>query len=331
MKFMELKKSLQEENCTNIFLFEGEDEYFKQLGENLLKDKYLTEPCLNFTSFSGDTLKGNELKNFVNACESFPFMSDKRVIKVVDFYPTEKDFETYLKPLFENFPSTTILMIFNTLSTKGKSTKLKEKKGVTFVDCSHADEQTILKWIFITFKKAGVVIDDDASDMLMRYCLFDMSKIYNETQKLISFGLENGSVSPKDVDDLVYKDSEYKIYEMTNAISKKRYEKFLEILNDLKQKGYDDISLLNSITSYFKTLFEVGELSRVNSHAQVCSILSMKDYALTKNKEQCETFQKGGLENFYFYGVELLSNIKQGRLSADSGLKLMISRIFADR
>lgn len=40
--------------------------------------------------------------SLVRAAESFPFLSEKRLVKAVDFYPTEKEYESYLKSYFEN-------------------------------------------------------------------------------------------------------------------------------------------------------------------------------------------------------------------------------------
>ena len=49
MKFVMFKKSL-EEGVSPIYLFDGE-EYFKERGEDMLKERYLSEPSLNYTSF----------------------------------------------------------------------------------------------------------------------------------------------------------------------------------------------------------------------------------------------------------------------------------------
>lgn len=57
MKFIMFKGSL-EEGVAPIYLFDGEEEYFKRRGEEMLKQKYLTEPSLNYSIFDGAELKG---------------------------------------------------------------------------------------------------------------------------------------------------------------------------------------------------------------------------------------------------------------------------------
>ena len=43
MKFVLFKKSL-EEGAAPVYLFDGEEEYFKERGEEMLKAKFLQEP-----------------------------------------------------------------------------------------------------------------------------------------------------------------------------------------------------------------------------------------------------------------------------------------------
>ena len=82
MKFVLFKKSL-EEGAAPIYLFDGEEEYFKERGEEMLKQRFLGEPSLNYTSFQGEALKGSALTGLVAAAESFPFMVIWRTQKCV--------------------------------------------------------------------------------------------------------------------------------------------------------------------------------------------------------------------------------------------------------
>ena len=84
-------------------------------------------------------------KASVAAAQSFPFISQKRLVKVTDFYPTEKEYNAYLKSYFEDPQPTTVLLIVNSASPKGKGFDLKKAPNVTFVDCGRADEETIKK------------------------------------------------------------------------------------------------------------------------------------------------------------------------------------------
>lgn len=115
------------------------------------------------------------------------------------------------------------------------------------------------------------------------------------------------------VDEVVYPDSEYKIYELANALSRKNYSAYVKILSELSSKGFDEISLLNSLCYYFKGLYEVS-LSR-GSDREVAAALGIKEYAAKKNREQAAKFPKGELFRCYRDVYEAIGGIKCGELT----------------
>ena len=86
MKFTELKNDISD-GAKSIYLLEGDDAYFRIKGEEMIKSAFLQMPELNFSSFDGESLKGAQISALTSALESFPFMSEKRIIKVSGFYP----------------------------------------------------------------------------------------------------------------------------------------------------------------------------------------------------------------------------------------------------
>ena len=323
MKYTELKNSIAQ-GAQSIYLLEGDDAFFRSRGEEMIKSAFLTMPELNYASYEGESLKGANLSALTSAIQSFPFMAEKRVIKVTDFYPSESDYETHLKSLFENFPETSILIIVNQGQKKGTA-DLKRKKCITFVDCNKSDEETVVKWIYLTFKRAGVIADVATCTLISQYCLSDMARVSVEVNKLISYA-QGGKITNTDVDALVYKDAEYRIYEMTNAVARKNNSLFYSIAHDLLQKGSDEISLLNGLFSYFKNLLTI--VSSNKSDKDLATLLNMKEYGVKKSREQAESF---GEERLKFYVTALyskLSQIKCGEITPDSAFKLATAELF---
>ena len=177
-----------------VYLFDGEEEYFKERGEAMLRAKFLREPTLDFSLFRGETLHGGALADLVAAAQSFPFLSEKRIVKVTDFYPSEREYEQYLRRYLEDPPPSTILLIVNSVRPKGRPFDLKKAPGVTWVDCSRGDEETLLRWIFTRFKQAGVRADTECCERILHYCLSDMSRIAGEVEKLIAYA--GGAITP---------------------------------------------------------------------------------------------------------------------------------------
>lgn len=328
MKYVDFKKFTDENGAQPIYLFEGEEVYFREKGEALLRAKYLQEPTLDYAAFDGGALKGEKICAVTDAANCFPFVSERRIVQVSEFYPTEKEFEQYLADFFNNPPRDSILLITNSSKGKTGTAALAKKPNVTFVDCSRSDEETIKKWIYVTCKRAGLYADGVTCGKLASYCVYDMSRIAKETEKLIGYCEATGAQRLTDeiVDGLVYPDAEYKIFELANALSKKNYSAFMHIMKELSTRGFNETSLLSSLASYFKGLYEIS-ISK-GSDKEIATALGIKEYAAKKNREQAAKFTKAELLDCYNAVYGAISEIKCGELTAPSALKTVTARLF---
>ena len=333
MKYVDFKKFTDENGAMPIYLFEGEEGYFREKGEAMLKARFLQEPTLDYASFDGSTLKGEKIKAIAEALNCFPFVSEKRVVRVTEFYPSEKDFEFYLKELFENPPKDGLLMIVNAAKPKTTANQavLSKKPNVTYVDCARSDEETIKKWIYVTCKRAGVYADGITCGKLAGYCVFDMSRISKETEKLLTYCEVKGEnrLTDEIVELLVYPDSDYKIYELANAVARKNYSAFIKISKDLSEQGYNENSLLSALASYFKGLYETS-LCR-GSDREVAATLGIKEYAAKKNREQASKFTKDELFSLYETVYGAVNGMRGGSLSPDGAMKSVTMKLFFEK
>lgn len=322
MKFTALKNDIQD-GARSIYLLEGDDAYFRIKGEEMIKSAFVQMPELNFTAFEGEALKGSSLSQLIAAVESVPFMSEKRLVKVTEFHPGDADFEKYLKKTFENFPPETILLIVNSEGKKG--TELKRKPYVTYVDCNRADEETVTKWIYVTLRNAKISASVELCALIAGYCRCNMSRVALEVEKLTHYKKE-GVLTREEADALVYKDSDYRIYEMTNAVSRRDFDTFCTIEAELCRKAGDETSVLSGLFSYFKNLLTL--ISSDGSDKQLSEILNMKEYGVKKSREQARAIGKDRLKGLVFAIYSALADIKCGNLTPESALRTVNGKIF---
>lgn len=328
MKYVDFRKYTDENGAQPIYLFEGEEVYFREKGEALLKARFLQEPTLDYATFDGGSLKGDKIKALVDAVNCFPFVSEKRVVRVSEFYPADKDFDFYLKDLFDNPPRDAILLIVNSSKGKSGTAALAKKTNVTYVDCARSDEETIKKWIYGTCKRAGVYADGVTCGKLANYCVYDMARIAQETEKLLGYCVAVGEQRLTDelIDELVYPDAEYKIYELANALARKNYSTYMRVIKDLSTRGFNETSLLSSLASYFKGLYETSLCK--GSDQDVATALGIKEYAARKNREQAAKFGKELLLELYNATYGAISAIKCGEITPASALKTVTAKLF---
>lgn len=322
MKYTELKNSIAE-GAKSVYLLEGDDAYFREKGEALIKSAFLSMPELNYSSFDGETLRGGGLSELKSALENYPFMAEKRIVKVSEFYPSESDYETHIKKLFDNFPPTSILIIVNTCLKKGVD--LKRKSIVTYVDCNRADAETVSRWVYITLRRAGVETSVGCADKIAEYCLCDMARVAVETEKIIAYK-PDGALTEKDVDEIIYKDADYKIYELTNAVSRNDYTKFCEIVAELIQKVGDEMFILNGLLNYFRNLTIISTSGE--GDAYLAKLLKMKEFGVKKSREQAARMSRKKLEDLTNYVYTKISEVKSGRLTLQNALKTVQNAIF---
>ena len=313
MKFRDLKKSLAE-NLQAVYLIEGEDAFLRENALRLIKERGLQEPDLNLTNLSGQEIK-QDPELFLTAVQSYPFMSDKRYVVVRDYNPTATELKNkIIKRVFQEPIDTSVIVIINS----EKCEALKKLELVTVVDCNKADAPLITSFIRNKALKSGVVVSNEAINLLLEYCSMDLTRINSELEKLLSFVGENAEISKEQVELLVNKDTDFEVYEFTEAVATKNFDKSFEILSELAQKSQDKQRLFISIYYHFRRLLHAC-LSK-GTIKELAESLSVKEFVAKKAREQASKFKAKRLKQIcdklsYYDGA-----FKSGEISVDTAL-----------
>lgn len=325
MKFVQLAKSLKE-GLAPVYVVEGEETYFRDHAvESIRAACAISNPMLNDARYEGETLKGEGIAALVRALGTLPFLDGRRLVRACEFYPTEREWETYLKAYCADPCPTTVFVIVNS-GKKANTANLSRKGGVVYVDCSREDEETLARWVFGVARRRGLQMDADAAQLLVRYCAQDAARMKLETEKLAYVLGENGTVTRAAVEEYVAKDVEYKIYELTQAASRRSFAQFAQILSDMLAKGSDEYAVLAALTSHFRTLCEVSASDR--SDAELAKILGSKPFAVQKNRETASRLGSARVRALYERLYALSSGAKGGVYAKTGALFSAIAEIF---
>jgi DNA polymerase-3 subunit delta len=206
---------------------------------------------------------------------------------------------------------------------------LKKLSGLCVVDCNRADAGTLVRWVKGECSNNGVTIEAETAKLIVDYCLSDMTRIENETKKLCSYVGENGEIVKETIELLVARDTEYKIYEMTDYIAKRKFDLAISVIKDMMSKGETSQRILVAVYNYYRRLLHsaISDMSLT----ELAEVFGIKEFAAKKTKEQASLFKKRALKS----AVDGLSDadykIKSGVADADEQMWLTIFKIMTDR
>ena len=179
MKFTQLAKSLKE-GLAPVYVIEGEEAYFRDSAVAAIRSACaLQNPMLNDARYEGENLKGEGLAALVRDLWTLPFLDGRRLVRACEFYPTEREWEGVLKAYCAAPCPSTVFLIVNG-GKKAGAAQLSRKAGVVYVDCSREDEETLSRWLFGVARRAGLVMDADAAQLMVRYCARDAARMKAE-------------------------------------------------------------------------------------------------------------------------------------------------------
>ena len=162
MNYKKIIECIKKNEIENIYLFYGEENY---LIDNVLKKlrARLIEPSLE--QFNFITIEGKEIsyKNIINACETLPFMAEKRLIYVngLDIFQAKselfsKEQENKFIEYIAKIPKSTTIVFYGNSSVDGRKRITKEiKKYGVIVEFTKLKEYEFDRWIKSIFKAFG--------------------------------------------------------------------------------------------------------------------------------------------------------------------------------
>lgn len=323
MRIEELKKSLAEK-VYPAYIIDGDDAYLRELAVKQIKQKCLGDNDIDFCVFDGATVK-NDPDSLVSALMQYPFLSEKRIVLVRDYAPTAADLKNKgLSAYFANPSDTSVLITVNVTPCEN----LRKIACAERVDCSKASPAVVARYVTVTLKRQGIAVSEENARILGEYCLFDMTRVYGETEKLAAYCYGKTEATKADIDAVVIRDTDYRIYEMTEKLAQKNADGALEILNDMLSKNADPQKLFTSVYYYFRRLFFCAVSNK--SYAELSKDLGIKEYAAQKSVAQAKKIGARKLKNVITAFENCDAGFKSGLISPDNALFVCVFKILID-
>lgn len=313
MNYQDLEKS-----CISqpIYLIKG-DAFLCQDAKNKIIQK-LNISKINVSLFTDENF---DVNNTLNACNQFSFFSEKRMVIVQDL---AKELTNDNKFRFENYSKNPnidcVLILIDTISSK----VFDFMKNVEVIECKPNDF-FVQNYIKNNVEKLGNTISLQNCKKLNDYCLGNLNRITLEIKKLSDYVGKNKEITAQVIDNLVFKDTELKVFDLTNALGVKDGNRALKILNDMITSGEPPIKILGLINANFRRMM----FAKINkgSNTDLAKALNVKEFAIAKAKESASFFSASQLKNIINLLLEADYNIKSGVMSQENVLYYVVCKI----
>ena len=258
LEFANLKKDIKEDKISNFYIFHGVEHYMKSFYIDKIQNQIVEGAFKSFNLEKFDELNFN-IENFENAIESYPAMSERKliIIRDVDIFKIKADIKDRFLAAVSDLPDY-VCVIFDFVSTEYKPdgrAKLGQiiKKTASVVEFEYLTQNELKKWIMRRFKSFKLEIDNKTLEYLIFTCGMSMSSLANETSKLSGYCEQ--IVTQADIDLVCTKILDAKIFDVLDNILSGKILKALDIVNELIMLKNDEFSILSVINSQFQRLY----------------------------------------------------------------------------
>ncbi|MGL5086471.1 MAG: DNA polymerase III subunit delta [Clostridium sp.] len=331
----EIKKGI----IKNSYIIFGLDEQLIKEGVDLIKGKALDPGFedLNYIKLDGLTTSFDEI---MNACETIPFMGEKKVVLVfrANFLKDKTDSsdkKTYdeMAKYLKDMPEHTVLIMYYLFNDKRENPKKNRKlttlgKYCTIVYSEKLKKDKYYKKVEDVFKSQGKEIGKNELRYFAEKVQNNFDIIKREVDKLINYTYGR-EILKNDIDKLIPNKSEDDIFDLVDFISQKKIENAMDLMDELLFKADQHMLIIISIENNFKRLYEVKVLmSKGKKVDEIASQLKLHPYVCQKTMEQCSRFTIKQLTQLMKICLETERKIKSSSIDKRTEMELMLFKTF---
>lgn len=334
MSYMDIFKDIKAHKFSNVYLFSGEEEYVKQEALDQLVDA-IVEPTfkdMNYQTIDGSEVRADEI---INACETLPFMADRRIVIVRDsMYLTrrrggesysaeeEKRMRDYIKDISPT--SHLVFYVRGSVDKRGALYKAIKKHGCA-VEFNRLKDYDIKRWVKKELSKHGKTITSAALDQFVYLAGVNLDDVENELSKLVAFAYESDIITEEDVLSTITPTLEYSIFQLVEAIGNKNVDTALMLLDEMLDRGEVFYSILPMIGRQIRLILLCGAHNKKGySRNQIAKTLKIHPYGVGKYISQGRNFTEEELTSALSDCLKLDHSIKQGKIDGRLGLEMLI-------
>ncbi len=301
-------------NKLPLHLFHGEDNYNSLQKLKVWKEQFLKK----FGEDGLEQISGKklDLQNFETNLQALPFLAEKKMLIIEDFFKfAKKEENKKMSEIVKKTPDFTILVLLENSSADKRTSLYKAiKKSGNINEFKAPELQEITSWITQESKKIDLKIGFAETRYLAEISAPNFWQISSNLQKLKHFA-QDEQINRSTIDQLITPTLKASIFKLTDALGANQYQIAINTLNDLKESGEELTRVFYMIVRHFRILLQVREcLEEHLPEKSIASKLKLHPYVAKKTSQQAKRFPLPFLKNIYQKLLAIDIDSKTGKI-----------------
>lgn len=307
----------------NNYLIEGND----YISVNNKISEIIKKNGFSDASISKYDLSEGLLDDALEDLNTYGLFSDKKIVIINNFDkmdPLLNNIEELLKYV-ENSSSLNLLFVVSDKYDDRKKIIKDLKKKMEFIKISTDP---------VEFTKScleGYKIENGVINFLVNNTLGDVTRLYNECNKLKTYKINDKYISKDDVEELSFKklgDSTEITFQFSRALAEKDKKSALILYQELLNYKIEPLSIIGLLASQFRIMYQVKSLEEKNMrNDEIASSLKEKPYRITKTRELTRYYSKKEILDLMIKLEDIDLKIKTTSVDANTLVQLFILNI----
>lgn len=313
---MKLKRTMQEKGISGAYLFYGDELYIRDIYINKIRSVIPDDDLMEFNLISMDG-RTMDRQSASDAIESFPMMSEQKLVIIRDsgiFKKAKEEDVAFWNDMLKNLPDYCILLFVEDAVDKRSSLFKTISKTGTVAEFAFLKPYELTAWVQNEVLKAKKKMNKDVIEYFILVCQEGLINLNNELKKLFTFCDEE--ITKNDVQRVVSKSLNVRVFELSDCIMEKQNDKALKILTDLKTVKESAFTILYLLNSMYDKMLLAQLMSKNGATTQeIERKLSLPPFVVKKYTTASRKFDTEFLKKQVMLVPELDLSIKQGKIS----------------
>lgn len=242
-----------------VYLLHGDEGYFidelVKAFEHVLSDE--EKEFNQYILFAPQTAP----QEVVDICRRYPMMADRQIVILKECQSARADqLDKLAKYILEPSPQTVLVICARGEKAKGRAMlDAVKKSGAVVFESKKIADYNLPQYIQQFINSRGLNVQPKALEMLKEYIGTDLSRMYNELDKLINILGAGATVTPESVERNIGYSKDYNAFELVDALAAKDAARAMRIVGYFRAnpKAVPMVMLTPTLFNFYQDLLIV--------------------------------------------------------------------------